>query len=457
LSLDTKLYPEKTMKAKQINRRNFLAKSSMGILGAGASTGYIRGMSHGDDLTARIGEEYKIMEYRILGRTGFKVSDIGCGPVSISNENLMKAILNRGVNFIDTAEGYGNGNNERMVGRAIKGFDRKSIFVNTKIHISENDTKETIVSRVRKCLERLDTDYLDGVMLWNVSSIKEIGNEVFHQAIDQLKNEGRVKCCGVSSHGATWDGKTKDSMAQVIGAAVEDGRFDLVLFVYNYVQQEMGKEILKACTKKNIGTTLMKTDPFGGYAMGVLEMVKNYENDTVPPYLQTLYNRVIEKQMNAESFIEEHQLHDEKAKREAAIGFVLNDPAVHSALISFKNFNDIDNYTRLSGKRLTAENKIMIKSLQETLGHLYCRHACGMCENQCPHGVPINTIMRYNHYLMAQGREKYAIEKYYALPGSKPDVCSECEGFCELSCPYGVSIRSLLSMAHQNLSLNSIT
>ncbi len=265
-----------------------------------------------------------------------------------------------------------------------------------------------------------------------------------------------MRYCGVSSHGATWDGRTKDSMGQVIGAAVEDGRYDLVLFVYNYVQQEMGQQILKACAKKNIGTTLMKTDPFGGVALGILDMVKNYENDTIPEYLRSIYERINEKQANAESFIEEHQLYDENGKREAAIGFVLNDPAVHSALISFKSFTDIDDYISLSGKRLTAENKKMINLLRETLGHLYCRHACGICENQCPHGVPINTIMRYNHYLMAQGREKYAIKKYYELPGSKPDVCSECEGLCEASCPYQVSIRSLLSIAHQNLSVSLV-
>lgn len=441
------------MKAKQINRRNFLAKSSMGMLGAGAIPGFVRRINPEGDRNSNIYKEYRIKKYRTLGRTGFKISDIGCGPVNISNENLLKAILNRGVNFIDTAEGYGNGNNERMVGRAIKDFDRKSIFVNTKIYISENDTRESIVSRVRKCLERLGTDYLDGVMHWNVSAKKEIKNENFHQAMDQLKNEGRVKYCGISSHGATWDGRTVDSMDQVIIAAVEDGRYDLVLFVYNYVQQDMGKKILEACSKKNIGTTLMKTDPFGGVALGVVEMVKNYENDTIPPYLQTLYDRIIEKQMKAESFIEKRQLHDENGKREAAIGFVLNNPAVHSALISFKSFTDIDDYVSLSGKQLTAENKMTIKSFQESLGHLYCRHACGMCENQCPYEVPINTIMRYNHYFMAQGREKYAINKYLNLPGSKPDVCSECEGFCEISCPYGVSIRSLLSIAHQNMSL----
>lgn len=77
------------MNAK-INRRKFLERSSLGIMGAGASTGLVKSMPLEDDTdTGRIAE-YKIKEYRDLGRTGFKVSDIGCGPVSISNENLLK-------------------------------------------------------------------------------------------------------------------------------------------------------------------------------------------------------------------------------------------------------------------------------------------------------------------------------------------------------------------------------
>jgi len=152
------------MKAKPINRRDFLTKSSIGLVGAGAgliNSGNIIEDHHVSKNTVKP----LINEYRVLGRTGFKVSDIGCGPVSISNENVLKAVLDTGVNFIDTAEFYGNGNNELMVGKAIKGVSRGSIFLNTKIGITENDTEESIITRVKKCLERLDTEYLDGLML----------------------------------------------------------------------------------------------------------------------------------------------------------------------------------------------------------------------------------------------------------------------------------------------------
>ncbi|MFH1320084.1 MAG: aldo/keto reductase [Bacteroidota bacterium] len=442
------------MKAKQINRRDFLTKSSIGLVGVSTgliNRGSIKDGFHFSKSTGLPG----IKEYRVLGRTGFKVSDIGCGPVSISNENVLKAVLDAGINFIDTAEFYGNGNNELMVGKAIKGINRGSIFLNTKIGVSENDTKENILTRVRKCLERLDTDYLDGLTLWNAGSVTEIKNKAFHNAFDQLKNEGRIKYCGVSCHGSNMGTESKENMEKIIGNAIEDGRFDLVLFVYNYVQQEMGKNILKACTKKNIGTTLMKTDPFGGTYLSVLEFVKNYhaENKPVPENARKVYDTIIDKQKKAESFLQKDQLYDNNARREAAISFVLNEPSVHSVLISFKTFDDITDYVNLSGTRMTTKNISTINTLIETCDYLYCRHACGLCESFCPYEVPINTIMRYNHYFMAQGREKYAIQKYYELAGAKSDKCLDCEGFCQTACPYGVSIHALLAVAHNNLSL----
>ena len=78
------------MKAKKINRRSFLATSSTGIVGVGASASFIKNMSFNDNHHSVNDEEIKIKAYRTLGRTGFKVSDIGCGPVSISNENLLR-------------------------------------------------------------------------------------------------------------------------------------------------------------------------------------------------------------------------------------------------------------------------------------------------------------------------------------------------------------------------------
>jgi len=439
---------------KKLHRRDFLTKSSFALVGIGAGFADSESIK-GNSLISKKSEPPVIKEYRVLGRTGFKVSDIGCGPVSISNENVVKAAVDAGINFIDTAEFYGNGNNELMVGKAIKGFDRSSIFLNTKIGVSERDTKEGILTRVKKCLERLDTGYLDGLTLWNAGSTNAIKNRDFHQAFEQLKDEGRVRYCGVSCHGSNMGKEPEETMEKIIGNAVDDGRFDFVLFVYNYVQREMGENILKKCAKNNIGAVLMKTDPFGGTYLTILEFIKNFtnQNRAIPENYREIYDAIIDKQKKAESFLQKNQLFDNNARREAAISFVLDNPSVHSVLISFSTFDDVTNYVTFSGTRLTENNISLINSLRENCNHLYCRHACGLCESKCPYNVPVNTIMRYNHYFMAQGREKYAMQKYYELTGSRSYKCLDCEGFCETACPYGVSIHALLAAAHNNLSL----
>ena len=102
----------------------------------------------------------RIKEYRTLGRTGFKVSDVSFGGGGLNNANVLAAALDAGMNYIDTAEHYANGNSERAVGDAIKGRDRKSVFLTTKLNLTffKGVDKEGIRNRFGKCLERLKTD-----------------------------------------------------------------------------------------------------------------------------------------------------------------------------------------------------------------------------------------------------------------------------------------------------------
>ncbi len=442
------------MKLSKINRRIFLSKASAGIAGVGAGvfTGSGFETLHGKNET----EAVKIKEYRTLGRTGFKVSDIGCGPAMMTNEKLLSAVIDSGVNIIDTAEFYGNGNNEILVGKAIKEHDRKKLFINTKLIIAETDKQEDIVLRTRKCLERLNTDYLDGMMLWNPSSTEEVKNKAFHKAFEQLKNEGRVRFCGISSHGSEYPRVNRENMEQIICGAAGDGRFDLVLFVYNYAQREMGENILKICAEKNVGTLLMKTDPLGKGYSEVLAGVRKAQSENTPisDYTKKRYELIIEKQKKAEQFLNENPRFNRVTRREAAVGFCLDNPTVSSVLISFQAFEDINDYVALSGNKLTSENISVIKALEENCGFLYCRHACGKCEASCPSKVPVNTIMRYNHYFTAQKREKYAIQQYNILNGADAGNCSTCAGYCERACPYGVPIKTLLALSHLNLSVD---
>jgi predicted aldo/keto reductase-like oxidoreductase len=138
---------------------------------------------------------------------------------------------------------------------------------------------------------------------------------------------------------------------------------------------------------------------------------------------------------------------------EAAVRFVLNNPHINVLNLAFKTFDDVEKYLKLSGSRLSMLDKKKLAGYQESMGQLYCRHACGICESQCPHNVPVNTIMRYNHYFEVNGSEKYAMEKYLNLESAKADRCATCTGHCESACPYNVPAQSLLAMAHSQLTL----
>ena len=243
-------------------------------------------------------------------------------------------------------------------------------------------------------------------------------------------------------------------MEKVALAAIEDGRFDVMLFVYNFLQREQGAKILKACNDKGVGATLMKTNPVLNY----LEMKENAdkaaaEGREASPRMTDLLTRLKDRADASEAFIKEYGLADFNQIRDAAVKFVLSNPHVNSACLTIKNFEDLEFYVGLSGQRFADADEAKLSVYAKARGQFYCRHACGECESQCPHGVPVNTIMRYQHYFKAQGREKTAMVKYAALPAQKADKCWGCSGSCERACPHGVPIQGLLTIAHQTLTL----
>jgi len=432
------------------DRRRFIRNAGLGLVGAGV-------LSHGawspaqEAAEAEAPDGARIKEFRTLGRTGFKVSDISTGgPLEAG---LLRALLDVGVNYIDTAESYGRGASEKVVGEVLKDRDRKSLFVSSKLVVKETDTRDTILDRSRQCLERLGTEYLDCMMIHSAPTIAIVKHEGFHEAMRQLKTDGKVRYLGISNHGSQWE-EQAETMEQVLCGAAADGRFDVMLLVYNFIQQEQGRNALAACREHNIGTTLMKTNPVGGY-MGLKQMIEQREKEgqEIPDQYRHILTKLKAVADQADDFIQKNDLKNPAEIRDAAIRFVLSNRDVHTVCVSFRNFDDVDTYVKLSGTALSAPEEKKLSAYRQGCGAMYCRHACGICEASCPRGVPVNTIMRYNHYFEAQSREKYAMAKYAALPTTKGNVCQDCAGHCESACPYGVPVQGLLALAHHRLTL----
>ncbi len=440
-----------------MNRRKFLKSTTLGMAGAGVLGG--KSLLKAEE--KKRDNEPKIKEYRTLGRTGFKASDISTGgPL---DEGVLNALLDAGVNYIDTAESYGNGLSETVVGKVLKNRDRKKVFITTKLLVTsfpglpvkkEEVTKEGIILRFKKSLQRMQTEYADCLMMHGVDNVADLKHEGYHAAVSQLKSEGRLKYTGISNHGSFHPIDNKEPMGKVLLAAAEDGRFDVYLMAHNFLKQDQSEEVLKACMEKKIGTTLMKTNPVGNY-FGVKEGIARLEKEgkDIPKFYTDALAKFKTKYEQAERFLKKYNLEDPGEIKKAAIKFCLSNPNVNSICVSYRNFDDVAKYIMLSGTRLTPADQAALTVYSKSFGQFYCRHACGLCESSCPQNIPVNTIMRYNHYFAAQGREKYAIERYAKLASRVEEQCQNCTGSCESACPYNVPVQTLLVLAHQNLTL----
>lgn len=423
-----------------------MKQSVAGVIGAGIAAVSGRAQTPKEEEKALL----KIKDYRTLGRTGFRVSDIGAG--SIMDEGVLSAALDAGVNYIDTAEEYPG--HHKIVANAMKGRDRKSVFVTTKLIVQEDKSKEGFIKRALKCLEELDMEYVDCLMMHDAETVESLSIEGFHAAMDELKIKGRIRHVGVSNHGSFWFKDPEETMKKVLMAAAEDGRFDLFLMAYNFLQMDRAEEVLEVAHKKNIGIALMKTTPVALY-----HSMKSYvermekEGKEIDPLYRDGVKRYQDKYDRAQGFLKKYNLQDPKEIKAAAVKFVLGNPNVSTVACLARTYEDLEAFLQLSGSRLTESDQSKLDGYRQACGELYCRHACGECELQCPHGVPINTIMRYHHYFIAQGREKEAMFKYSKIPGAKADVCSTCTGHCETACPYNVAIHGKLLLAHSQLTL----
>ena len=156
----------------------------------------------------------------------------------------------------------------------------------------------------------------------------------------------------------------------------------------------------------------------------------------------------------AVTFKQKYNIANDNELRDAAVKFALNHPNVNSACLTITNFDELNAYVALSGKKFDLKAQQTLAAYTSAYGELYCRHACGQCESVCPSNVPVNTVMRYYHYFSSQGREKAAMMKYANLDNNA-NACTNCAGHCEKACPYGVPVQGELAVAHQTLSLNA--
>ncbi|MDW8074122.1 MAG: aldo/keto reductase, partial [Nitrososphaerota archaeon] len=152
------------------------------------------------------------MEYRILGKTDEKIAAIGLGTWKIGGDmspdyshdkeaiEAIRYAIELGMTHIDTAEIYGGGHAEELVGEAIKGFKRDELFIATKVwhtHLRHDD----VLKACERSLRRLQLSYVDLYMIHWPSG--EVPLSETMRAMERLYREGRIRYIGVSNFSAS--------------------------------------------------------------------------------------------------------------------------------------------------------------------------------------------------------------------------------------------------------------
>lgn len=198
------------------------------------------------------------MRYKILGRTGLRVSVIGLGTMvhaghfgPMRDEESLGAIdaaLELGVNFIDTSDAYGAGYSETLLGRALKGR-RDKVLIATKggnVMVGPNRGKrifapDYIDGVLHESLKRLQSDYIDLYQLHN-PNVEVIERGEVWDVLERRKKEGKIRHYGVSIN----------TMEEGV-AAVKDGRSETIQVEYNLLAQEPAKAFFPIAQTANIG------------------------------------------------------------------------------------------------------------------------------------------------------------------------------------------------------------
>lgn len=302
------------------------------------------------------------MQYRPLGRTGIKVSPFCLGAMmfgKLGNPDhdecvrMIHKTLDFGVNFVDTADAYGRGESEEIVGKAIKGR-RERVVLNTKVYHPMGDdpnqrggSRRWIMRAVEDSLRRLQTDYIDIYQLHRPTPDTDIEETL--SALTDLLRAGKVRAIGSSTFPAA-DIVEGQWVAEKRALA----RFRVEQQPYSILNRQIEREVLPACSRYGMGVSA-----WSPLAKGLL--TGKYRKGQKPP--ETLRAKYFPKMMSDEHSLEVVEQLIPLAQSAGlslthmALGFVISHPAVTSAIIGPRTMEQLDDL--LAGAEATLGDELL--------------------------------------------------------------------------------------------------
>jgi uncharacterized protein len=342
------------------------------------------------------------LDYRTLGKTGLKVTTLGFGCMITSDPSVITRAADLGINYFDTARGYQHGNNEKMVGAALKG-KRKQIVLSTK---SAAPDKEAALKELDTSLQELGTDYVDIWYLHAKNSVADVHDDLM-EAQQIAKKQGKIRFAGVSTH---------TGQKELLPWLAQKGVFDVVLVAYNFTMDSGMEQAVEAAAKGNLGVVGMKV--MAGGFRSLKPGDPNYE-----------------------------KLHRDGALL-SALKWTLKNPNVATTIPSMTDMDQLEDNLKAMAQPFAAPDARLLAAKLEIISPLYCR-LCGECEGTCVKGLSIQDTLRFVTYAEGYGQFALGRERFQELPVAQKTVrCGDCDE-CTVKCPHGVRVFDRMSRAQE--------
>jgi predicted aldo/keto reductase-like oxidoreductase len=405
-----------------LSRRDFLT-AGLVLPAAGFRTGNLPLPPEG----SQAGPGPVKLTYRTLGKTGLKVTSLAFGCMTTSDPSVIERAADFGINHFDTARGYQGGNNERMVGAALKSV-RQKVILSSK---SPARTRAEALADLDTSLRELGTDHLDIWYLHMKNEPEQVTTELL-EAQQAAKQAGKIRFAGVSTH---------FNMDKMLAHLAKQGQTDVVLTTYNFAMRSVDAamnanpdapktdmtEAIRSARKAGLGIVVMKV-----MAGGVSRVRRGDRLYGANP--QALSQRL-----------------DQPGVPVAAIKWALENESVDTAIVCMTNHEQLDENLRAMAEPYTERDESLLTAQLDRIGPSYCR-MCGSCGGVCDKGVPVPDVLRFLTYAEGYGQFALARERFLEMPRPVQDVrCRDCTS-CSFECAYGVAVRDRLTRAQEMLA-----
>jgi aryl-alcohol dehydrogenase-like predicted oxidoreductase len=340
--------------------------------------------------------------YKTLGKTGLKVTTVGMGCMITSDGSVVERAADLGITYFDTARGYQSGNNERMVGAALK-RKRKDITLSTKTIAK---TKAEALEHIDTSLKELGTDHVDIWYLHNRTAPADVTDDLI-EAQQIAKKAGKIRFAGVSTH---------SGQKELIPFLARNPNIDVILTAYNFTMEPFMEGIIEEAAKAGKGVVAMKV-----MAGGIRRLQPGDPNI---------------KRLQADGGMV------------AALKWVLRNPHVGTTVPSMTDMEQLDQNLKASANPFSAADQKILSAHLERIAPIYCR-MCGECAGACRQGLPVADVLRFLTYADGYGQFALGRENFLQLAPEHAAVkCGDCPG-CTVECPYGVKVSERLIRAQE--------